>query len=82
MADANSWVIQNMRRLAEREARRGRKARKGRKGRGRKLTEQEQVLRFLTGEERGRVESGEITPTQYHEYQRKMLKKVYNVEVD
>ena len=78
MADPNDWVIQNMRRLATREGRlRGPRSR-----RGRKLTEKEQVLRFLTGSEIERVQSGEITPTQYHEYQRKMLKKVYNVEVD
>lgn len=81
MANRNDWVVQNMRRLAEREARRGRKARKGRKGRGRKLTEQEQMRRFLAGEERGRVQSGEVTPTQYHKYTIAMLKKL-GVEVD
>jgi hypothetical protein len=79
MADTNGWVIENMRRLAQRESRllgprRGRQ--------GRKLTEKQQVLRFLAGSEIERVRSGEITPTQYHQYQRRMLKKVYNVEVD
>ena len=77
MADTNGWVIQNMRRLAKRES----GLRGPRSRRGRKLTEKEQVLRFLEGSEIERVESGEITPTQYHQYQRKMLKKVYNVEV-
>ena len=36
----------------------------------------EQVRRFMAGEEFARVESGEITPTQYHEYRVAMLQKL------
>lgn len=36
----------------------------------------EQMRRFLAGEERARVARGEITPQQFFEYERAMLKKL------
>ena len=36
----------------------------------------EQLRRFLTGEERHRLESGEVTPTQWVEYEAAMLEKL------
>ena len=74
MTNPIDWSVQNMARLLEREKKLG-------AARPRKLTEQEQVRRFLAGSEIQRVRSGEITPTQYHRMQRKMLHKVFNVEV-
>jgi hypothetical protein len=72
---AEDWTVQQMARLVEREKRKVNKPGKKR------ITEQEQVRRFLTGTEMGRVASGEITPTQYHAYTRAMLKKLAGMEV-
>ena len=75
MATDTDWVVEDMRRLAKREA--GKKP----KRRQKKLTEREQMQRFLTRAEMQRVATGEITPTQFIEYERKQLKKFYGMEV-
>ena len=69
MADRNDWVVQQMARLAERERKRiGKRKPK-------KISPQEQMQRFLSGAEFERVQSGEITPTQFQAYRERMLKK-------
>jgi hypothetical protein len=40
------------------------------------LLPQEQVRRFLAGEERWRVDAGLVTPVQFAEYEREMLKRL------
>ena len=47
-----------------------------RKKRRRRIPENEQIVRFLSGAERQRVVAGEITPAQYHEYEKAMLDKL------
>lgn len=36
----------------------------------------EQMRRFLAGEERWRVEAGQVTPQEFVEYERAMLRKL------
>ena len=76
MTTDTDWVVKDMRRLAKREASLQPKKRR------KKLTEREQMQRFLTRAEMQRVASGEITPTQFHKYERKMLKKFFGMEVE
>jgi len=46
------------------------------KNRQRPIMPSEQVRRFLEGSEFQRVLSGEVTPTEYHKYQQRMLKEL------
>lgn len=64
------WVTNNMSRLVKQE-----KA-KLRQMPAPTIPEQEQVRRFMAGEERWRLDAGLITPTQWAEYESTMLQKL------
>ena len=49
---------------------------------GQVIPENEQVRRFLAGDEAARVESGEITPEQFAEYERVMVEKVREMQAE
>lgn len=74
MNSQTRWIVGNLRRLAKQQHSKG----VGRKGKP--LTPDEQMRRFRSGQEFARVRSGEISPTEYHRYQREMLKRA-GVEV-
>jgi hypothetical protein len=46
------------------------------KDRAQPIAPSEQVRRFLAGEERHRLDSGEITPSQWFEYEKAMLQRL------
>lgn len=61
-----NYVVGRFKRLAQREARKPAPPRQ--------IPPSEQVARFLAGTERYRVFVGEVTPIQYVEYERAMVK--------
>lgn len=67
-----TFVVENLRRMARQQQAQMKPLQK----KPRPVAPSEQVRRFLDGEERYRLESGEITPTQWAEYQRRMLQQL------
>ena len=68
------YVVAGLRGLANQERRRAGAA----TGRGAAsfVPREEQLRRFLAGEERWRVEDGLVSPAEYARYEREMLKRV------
>jgi len=66
----SQMVVDDLRRIAEMQ----RKRMKPVLSRPAPVRPSEQVRRFLAGEERWRVEAGEITPADYAAYEMEMLK--------
>ena len=69
MSKRADWTVGNLRKVAKRQAK---KMPKG----GKALTVSEQLRRFMEGSEFGRVERGEITPSQYVRYRESVLRKL------
>ena len=67
------FVVASLRGLADQEARRA-----GAAGRGAAsfVPREEQMRRFLAGEERWRVEQGLVSPGEWAAYEREMLRRV------
>lgn len=66
------WAARNLARLTATTEARTKPIRKG----GKPLTEDEQIRRFLAGEEEWRIEAGLISPADYARYQEAMLQKL------
>ena len=69
----SAYVANSLRRYAKAQGPRLKKLK-------RVIAPSEQVRRFLAGEERARVESGEITHEQFVEYERAMVEKVREMQ--
>ena len=66
------WAVKNLSRLTQQQLARTDPYRK----KGKPLTEQEQLRRFVAGEERWRLDQGLVSPMEWAEYEAAMLQKL------
>lgn len=72
MSRESDWVAGNLKKVAARQV----EVTKPLRARRRPIRPTEQMRRFLDREEFQRVLSGEVSPTEYARYQKRMLEKL------